>query len=320
MSQATLLYAFSAGMVAAINPCGFALLPAYLSYYLGLESKAAAADLDGAGPDTAPPGRPLARGLAVAGAMTLGFLLVFGIIGAMWTSVQELIGTRLPWVVVGVGVILLGFGIAMLRGFVPVVKLPKLATTSGSQSAASAFVFGVSYGVASLSCSIGPFIAAVTLTFRRHSVVDGLLTLVMYGLGMGAIICVLTLSVTFARHGIINRLRSLIPHMSRISGVLLILSGLVAIYYGWYEASILTNGAPDSSFGRTVTGWRDSIVRFIHDVGEERVGLAVLIVLLAAVAIAWVSRQRSSDSKQRPGVEPDAVADSITDAVAPIDS
>ena len=28
-------FAFGAGMVAAVNPCGFAMLPAYLSLYLG---------------------------------------------------------------------------------------------------------------------------------------------------------------------------------------------------------------------------------------------------------------------------------------------
>ncbi len=28
-------YAFGAGMVSAVNPCGFAMLPAYLSLYLG---------------------------------------------------------------------------------------------------------------------------------------------------------------------------------------------------------------------------------------------------------------------------------------------
>ena len=62
MSTATLLLAFSAGMVAAVNPCGFALLPAYLAYYLGLESSGDAA---------APPrGGELGRSLAVSGAMT----------------------------------------------------------------------------------------------------------------------------------------------------------------------------------------------------------------------------------------------------------
>ena len=32
-------FAFGVGMVAAVNPCGFATLPAYLSLYLGTEEE-----------------------------------------------------------------------------------------------------------------------------------------------------------------------------------------------------------------------------------------------------------------------------------------
>lgn len=284
MSTATLLLAFSAGMVAAVNPCGFALLPAYLAYYLGLESSGDA--------DDAPPrGGELGRSLAVSGAMTAGVVLVFGLIGAVWSGVSEVVGQRLPWVIVVLGIALVFLGIAMVAGYVPMVRVPKLATTSGSQSAWSAFVFGVSYGVASLSCTIGPFIGTVTTTFRRHDFVTGLGTLVIYGLGMGAIITVLTLAVSFAHHGVVTRLRRLLPHMGRISGVLLIVSGLVATYYGWYEARILTGGSADNAFAETIAGWRDGLVRWITDVGEERVGIAVAIILVAAITITVILRR-----------------------------
>ena len=38
MIRGHLALAFSAGMIATVNPCGFAMLPAYLSYFLGLEA------------------------------------------------------------------------------------------------------------------------------------------------------------------------------------------------------------------------------------------------------------------------------------------
>ena len=37
MIDGAFAYAFTAGMVATVNPCGFAMLPAYLSYFLGIE-------------------------------------------------------------------------------------------------------------------------------------------------------------------------------------------------------------------------------------------------------------------------------------------
>lgn len=288
MNQATLLLAFSAGMVAAINPCGFALLPAYLSYYLGLES----AD-DGANA----PANPLGRGLAVGGAMTAGVMIVFGIIGAFWSAVSEFVGERLPWVIVGLGVLLVILGIAMIAGFVPMVRLPKLATSSGSQSAWSAFVFGVSYGVASLSCTIGPFIGTVSTTFSRHDAVAGVAAFLLYGLGMGAIITFLTLAVSFARQGVVSKMRGLLPHMGRISGVLLVLSGLIAAYYGIYEARVLTGGDPDNAFAELIADWRDSIARWISDVGAGRIGLAIGLVVIGAVAVRAVKRRHPSASE-----------------------
>lgn len=284
MSSTALALAFTAGMVAAINPCGFALLPAYLAYYLGLEGRDPA-DVDG--------DRPLGRALVVSGSMTLGVMVVFGIIGAAWSAVSDVVGSRLPWVVVVLGGLLVVLGIAMVRGFVPMVKVPKLATTSGAQSAWSAFVFGVSYGVASLSCTIGPFIGTVTTTFRRHDFLSGVVTLLIYGLGMGAIITILTLAVSFARHGFVARMKRLIPKMGVISGVLLILSGLLAMYYGWYEARILTSrgGTVNGGLAETVSGWRDNLATWITDVGAGRIGIAIAVVVVGAVAVSWAVRR-----------------------------
>ena len=282
MTQATLLLAFSAGMVAAINPCGFALLPAYLSYYLGLEAN------DG----EVPAAQRLTRSLKVSAAMTLGFVLVFGIIGAMWSTVSNLIGTKLPWVIVGLGVGLVFMGIAMFRGYSPVIRGPKLATTSGTQSAWSVFVFGVSYGVASLSCTMGPFVATVIGTFRRHDFLSGLVTLVVYGLGMGAIITILTVAVGFAQQGVVRSMRRLLPYMGRISGGLLIVSGLVAVYYGWYEAQVLTGRQVDNGPAEMIAGWQADTSRWIASVGEERIGIAVALVVGGAAAIGWVARRK----------------------------
>ena len=40
MIDAPFALAFAAGTVAAFNPCGFALLPAYLGWFLGAEDAA----------------------------------------------------------------------------------------------------------------------------------------------------------------------------------------------------------------------------------------------------------------------------------------
>jgi cytochrome c biogenesis protein CcdA len=90
---------FGAGMAATVNPCGFALLPAYLSFYLGMTD-------DAEGGDRLP--APL-RAVKVGAAMTAGFLVTFGVIGLVWSSISSVVAEHLPWVSVAMGVVLVAY-------------------------------------------------------------------------------------------------------------------------------------------------------------------------------------------------------------------
>ena len=57
-------------MAATVNPCGFALLPAYLSAFVGLEDGQIVDD------------RGRSRALKVSAALTAGFITVFGLFGS----------------------------------------------------------------------------------------------------------------------------------------------------------------------------------------------------------------------------------------------
>src|SRR5688572_22362361 len=113
--DAPIALAFASGMLATVNPCGFPLLPAYLSYFLGIEK----AD----GSTRASVGRSLAVGLSVAA----GFLAVFLFAGLALSHLNASIYEWAPWLTIVIGVALLALGIAMLRGFELVVALPKLS-------------------------------------------------------------------------------------------------------------------------------------------------------------------------------------------------
>lgn len=297
-----LALAFSAGMVATVNPCGFALLPAYLSYFLGLD-------------DTSEPsgvGRaPVVRALAVSAAVTLGFLVVFGIMGFAWSSLQGLIGRRLPWFTLVVGVILVILGVAMLRGFEPVLRLPKVSMSNKSRQLSSMFVYGISYAIASLSCTIPIFIGIVSTTLERQSFFAGVATFLAYGLGMGVTLSILTIAVALAKSGIVKWFRRVLPHMNTISGVFLILAGLFVSYYAWVELREL-----DSGGSSRVVGWsrdlQSSLQQWVEDVGGARLAIAAAIVIGAALAITWIlhsgggtpngdSDNRSVDDPDQPG-------------------
>jgi cytochrome c biogenesis protein CcdA len=238
--------AFALGMVALLNPCGFALLPAYLGYFLGLDD-----ERSGAGSTLV----ALNRGQVVGLSMSAGFLAVFGVLGLFLAGSLTAIGQSgwLPrfTIVIGIGLVVLG--IAMLRGFQPALNIPKLNKGGGDQSIASMFVFGVSYAIASLSCTIGLFITIVASSTSADSFGERLGSFISYAIGMGLLATVVTLAVGFGKKGLVNNFRRLLPRINLISAVVLVIVGLYVVAYGLWSQEVLADPTD-------VTGWLDSIV------------------------------------------------------------
>jgi len=295
VNSTRLALAFTAGMITTVNPCGFALLPAYLTYFLGLDEQ-------GDDPAEAPPGSagpggsPVVRALWVSLAVTLGFVTVFGIVGLVWSSISGIVAERLPYVTMVVGVGLAALGVAMIRGYEPVVRLPKVQLSREGRELSSMFLYGVTYAVASLSCSIGVFISIVSTTLDDGDVVTTLVTFVVYALGMGAALAVLTVGVALARTGVVSAFRRVLPHVRTISGVLMILAGCFVTYYAWVEVQEL-GGRGGSG---VVTWTRDlqaSIQSWIEDVGAVRLAVGSALLIIAAIAIGALLTKRRPPSE-----------------------
>jgi len=283
--------AFGLGMIALINPCGFALLPAYLGFFLGLDD------------DEAGESRIVAlnRAQIVGLSMSLGFLAVFGILGLAFAGALTAIAPILRYVTLGMGVLLVVLGIAMLRGFQPMVKLPKLEKGTGSNSSASMFIFGVSYAIASLSCTIGLFISAVPTD--GTSFAERLGAFLSYGLGMGLLATVLTLAVAFGKKGIVGKMRTILPRINLISAVILVIVGTYVALYGYWQIQVFN---PDVM----PTGWIDTIVLEVEswqaslsstvDGLAPTLGVLFLGINLALAAAGYLVRTQT----QKPSTPP----------------
>lgn len=272
MGGAPLALAFAAGMLATVNPCGFAMLPAYLSYFVGLEDNPSAAGTD----------RTILRSVAVAAVMTLGFVAVFGVMGVLIVQVSSRVQEHLPWVTIVIGLALIAVGIAALTGRTLTVSLPKLQKGTSSRELPSMFLFGVSYALSSLSCTIAPFLAVTSSTFTNDGAVAGIATFVTYGLGMGAIVGLLTLAVGLARNGVVARFRRLLRHVNTISGVFMLVAGAYMAYYGWYELRIRNGPVDDPIVDRAlaIQGW---LAEQVDRVGTGRLGVLAAVAVGAAL-------------------------------------
>jgi cytochrome c-type biogenesis protein len=223
--------ALTAGMAATVNPCGFALLPAYLGAFVGMKedgNRVAA----------------VSRALGVSLVLTAGFVTVFGLFGIVLSPVLGQIQHYAPWFTMVFGLLLVGLGVWLVTGHELVVKIPKLNRGGADGTLLGMYLFGVSYAVASLSCAIPNFLLVTSAAANEGSFVSRVATFVLYGVGMGVIVTVLTVAVALARSGVVARFRSLLPKMNLIAGALLLVAGAYVAYYGWYELRLFHFDGP----------------------------------------------------------------------------
>jgi cytochrome c-type biogenesis protein len=279
--DAPLAYAFGVGMVATVNPCGFAMLPAYLSFFLGLE---------GAEEDTR---ASVLQALAIGGVVTAGFLVVFGLLGILLDGALSSVQQYLPWVTIVLGLVLVALGIALLRGRSFSVRLPTVTGTSDRQLT-SVFLFGVSYALVSLSCTIPLFIAAVAPSFTHANFAWGVAAFLAYGLGMGVVLIALTVALALARHSLVRNLRQVLPYVYKISGVLLLVAGAYVAYYGWYELRVRNGDFSRGGPAKVVSDWNTWISAWIQHTGPLRIGIVLAAAVGVVVALAMGRKRRSA--------------------------
>jgi cytochrome c biogenesis protein CcdA len=265
-------YAFTAGLVAAVNPCGFPMLPAYLSYFIGLDDT----DVDR--------GARVARAISSAVAVSIGFLFVFAALGIPINAGATSIYRVMPWLTIVIGAGLIALGIAMLTGWKPVVLLPRLDRGGRSRRFGSMVVFGVSYAIASLGCTLPVFLLVVTAGATGATAVSFL----AYSLGMSVILMTVSVALALTRESLVRSLRSATRYVDRASGVLLVLVGAYLVWYGRFAVDP-ANGTGASPLS-WVESWSSSASVWLHD-GGIALGAVLAAVVLVALGVSRAARR-----------------------------
>lgn len=288
MIDGSFALAFTAGMVATVNPCGFAMLPAYLSYFLGL----------GPASGDEQPTAGLRRGLLVSAAVSVGFLVVFVVLGVLIRAGTDWVVEFAKYLSILIGVLLIVAGVAMLFGWRLPFTTPKLERGGKDRTVGSMFVFGVSYAVASLGCTIGPFLAIVLGSFTRDSFVAGVLMIAMYGLGMALVLTALTVTLALARGGLLRGLRTAMAYVDRFAGALLILAGGYLVYYWIFNLATDSGLESDTGGGLAslVEDWSGTAQRWIQDNRGTLILVSALVISAAVGAVLVMRRRTKVDS------------------------
>lgn len=286
--SAALALAFSAGMVATLNPCGFAMLPAYLSYFLGVAEG-----------DT---GRAAAMrsALVIGGTVSVAFLLIFGSAGIALTAGLRSLTDWIPWLAMAVGIAVAALGSAMVFGFELTAPLPKAKRAGTGGGLRGVFTFGVSYAVASLSCTLPVFLSVVATQLTSRTFAEGVLIFLVYGAGMSVVMLGTTIVVALGKQSLVQRLRASARYIGRISGGILIASGGFII---WFWATEIASGATTlggSAAFRLVENVSQALLNLVAD-NAVAIAIGFLGVIAVAVGTVWRSRP-SRPSHQETGI------------------
>ena len=266
-------YSFILGVLAAVNPCGFVLLPTYLIFFLGTREE-----------PNLKTGERLRRALVVSSGISIGFLAIFFVIGVISRLFTQWIELNAKYASLAIGIVLVIGGVRMLTGWTPKFAVPQLGGVQ-TKTFRATVVYGVAYAVASIGCTIGFLTTAVFGSIALHGFVSGVLSILLYGLGMAMLVTALTVSLAFAKTGLLTIVKNQLHLIQRLGAIFVTLTGIYLVFY-WYAAISETRSA---SFVTRIERWQTRVASFLQQQGAFR--LAVVLTIVVAMAVVASRRK-----------------------------
>lgn len=214
-------FSFSAGAAAFLNPCGFAMLPTYVSHYIGRKESGSGNVASG-----------VFKGLGLGAISTLGFISVFALSGVLLSMLGTVLVRYVPWLTIIIGFILVIMGLTLISGrSIHFSQIHRLNINPVQKGSGSFFLFGVAYAIASLSCTIPLFLLVVFQAVSTGGFISGIVIFFSYALGMGVMMTILSVALGASKEVMTNYLKRIMPHINRIGSLIIILTGIYLIYY-----------------------------------------------------------------------------------------
>ena len=218
--------AFSAGLISFVNPCGFALLPVYITYYFkneGLEKSVL--------------WKRLFAGLIFGLMVSLGFVAVFLLIGVIVSYIGRSLLRYVGWFDLSIGILLIIIGFIYLFDLNTKINLNKL-TNFGEKLKSnklnnrylSFFLYGMGFAIASLGCTLPIFLLVVTSAIKASGFFNGVIIFLIYAAGMSFFMILFSLAVAFSKTIIEKTLKKWMPYTYKLGAVIVILAGAYLIY------------------------------------------------------------------------------------------
>ncbi len=212
--------AFTAGILSFLSPCVLPLVPSYITFVTGLSLE----DVS----------RARRAALVHSLLFVCGFTAIFVALGAGATALGVLLAAYRDWIGRIGGVLLIVFGLILLE----IIRVPALSRDRRIYLAdkpvgyLGSVLVGIAFGAGWTPC-IGPVLGGIlSLASATASVERGVGLLLAYSAGLAVPFLIAALAIDHFLAAF-ARMRAGLAWVSRISGVLLILVG-VLLASGWF--------------------------------------------------------------------------------------
>ena len=213
-----IIFVFSAGILTFLNPCSYAILPLYFSRYIKKNNSQNSLFI-------------FTNSLKLTLFLSIGYISVFLIISIIILTVGMKILSYFPWLGSILGIFLIIFGLSIISNKFTIFN--KIGNTFYDQKSYSKqhFVFGIFYSLASLSCSIPLFISIIFQALVSSTEVLSIITIfTFYLFGILLMIILLILLVNTLGHILYEYITKITPYYNKISGILILITGLYITY------------------------------------------------------------------------------------------
>jgi cytochrome c-type biogenesis protein len=292
-------FAFGAGLLATVNPCGFVMLPGFIGMQLGAEEGTADRTI------LSRCAQGVGIGLVLSGAFS-AVLVLAGL--ALAAGMRALVGA-IPWLVVAVGLGLIVAGAAMLTGHrLGLVIASRLRPANSARHGYGRVAgFGAGYAVASLSCTLAVVLSVATQATATSNPVQVLGVFAAFAAGATSTLLALSISIALAKGAIARTMRRLAPLMNTIAATMLLASGVYLLIY-WLPTLLGDDDTrPGGAVGETIEDASATVANFLAaHTGAFAIGLALAgtagVALTAArrLPTAPIPTRRATRSNRSP--------------------
>jgi len=215
---------FSAGVATFFSPCFGAMLPAYISSYLGLnDSSTSSIWVKGI------------HGLSLGGIVSAGFLTSFGVLGVIFGILGTAISQYIPWAAVMVGLFMVVLGFVMLLKPSFSISLGGIFGRSVRLKSGSGlgqfYLYGIIYALCAAACALPIFLSVMMQSFINQGWLSSIVNFGAYGWGMSIMMLALSVALVYSKAVVTRFFPMIVEKIHRYSGIFMIVAGGYVLYY-----------------------------------------------------------------------------------------